>query len=208
MNIIKYLLSKFFKKLPGSAIVNSVFEKPSKCEAQSTVIDSVFGKYSYCGYYCTILNTQIGRFVSIADGVSIGLTDHPTVWVSTSPAFYYGRDSIPKDLARREFIPNKKTTYIGNDVWIGKNAIILAGVNIGDGSIIGAGAVVTKDVAPYSIVGGVPAMLIKKRFDDSTIDSLLKMKWWNWSREKLLSKSDKMDDIEAFLLSVDSDIKE
>ena len=94
MNIIKYLLSKFFKKLPGSTIVNSVFEK-----------------YSYGGYHCTILNTPIGRFVSIADGVSIGLTDHPTIWVSTSPAFYYGRDSIPKDLARKEFIPNKSNLH-------------------------------------------------------------------------------------------------
>lgn len=74
---------------------------------------------------------------------------------------------------------------IGNDVWIGYEAVIFAGVKIGDGAIIGTRAVVTKDVPPYTVVGGVPAKPIKKRFDDKTIDTLLDIQWWNWSDEKI-----------------------
>ncbi|RUQ84495.1 CatB-related O-acetyltransferase [Legionella septentrionalis] len=84
------------------------------------------------------------------------------------------------------FIPNrKKDTVIGNDVWIGYDATIMPGVNIGDGAIIGTRAVVTKDVAPYEIVGGNPAQVIRKRFDDETIDFLLQLQWWDWPIEKI-----------------------
>ncbi len=84
------------------------------------------------------------------------------------------------------FIPNrKKDTVIGNDVWIGYDATIMPGVTIGDGAIIGTRAVVTKDVAPYEVIGGNPAQVIRKRFDDETIDFLLKLQWWNWSIEKI-----------------------
>jgi virginiamycin A acetyltransferase len=84
------------------------------------------------------------------------------------------------------FIPNrKKDTIIGNDVWIGYNATIMPGVTIGDGAIIGTRAVVTKDVAPYEIVGGNPAQMIRKRFDEDIIDFLLKLQWWNWPIEKI-----------------------
>lgn len=81
---------------------------------------------------------------------------------------------------------NKGDIVIGNDVWIGYEAVIMAGVHIGDGAIIGARAVVTKDVPPYTIVGGVPAKKIRKRFDDSVIDRLQKMKWWDWDIDKIL----------------------
>lgn len=80
---------------------------------------------------------------------------------------------------------NKGDIVIGNDVWIGYEAVILAGVTIGDGAVIGTRAVVTKDVPPYTIVGGVPAKPIRKRFTQETIDSLLKIKWWNWSKEQI-----------------------
>lgn len=84
------------------------------------------------------------------------------------------------------FIPNrKKDTVIGNDVWIGYDATIMPGVTIGDGAIIGTRAVVTKDVAPYEVVGGNPAKVIRKRFDGETIDFLLKLQWWNWPIEKI-----------------------
>ena len=80
---------------------------------------------------------------------------------------------------------NKGDVVVGNDVWIGYEAVILAGVTIGDGAIIGARAVVTKDVLPYTIVGGVPAKPIRKRFNEETIDILLKLKWWDWSKERI-----------------------
>ena len=80
---------------------------------------------------------------------------------------------------------NKGNIIIGNDVWIGYEAVILAGVTIGDGAIIGTRAVVTKDVPPYTIVGGVPAKPIKKRFSEEIISKLLDIQWWNWSDEKI-----------------------
>ena len=80
---------------------------------------------------------------------------------------------------------NKGDIVIGNDVWIGYEAVILAGVTIGDGAVIGARAVVTKDIPPYTIVGGVPAKPIRKRFSQETIDLLLKIKWWNWPEERI-----------------------
>lgn len=85
---------------------------------------------------------------------------------------------------------NKGDIIIGNDVWIGYEAVIFAGVTIGDGAIIGTRAVVTKDVPPYTVVGGVPAKPIKKRFDDKTIDTLLDVQWWNWSDEKIAQNLD------------------
>jgi virginiamycin A acetyltransferase len=81
--------------------------------------------------------------------------------------------------------PFKGNIEIGNDVWIGHKAVIMAGVKIGDGAIIGAYSLVTKDVAPYAIVGGNPAFFIRKRFEDGDIEKLLKIKWWNWDTEKL-----------------------
>lgn len=80
---------------------------------------------------------------------------------------------------------NHEKLIIGNDVWIGYNAIILSGVKIGDGAIVATGAVVTKDVKPYEIVGGIPAKVIRKRFSDEVIIKLQKMKWWNWSVDKI-----------------------
>ena len=80
---------------------------------------------------------------------------------------------------------NKGDIVIGNDVWIGYEAVILAGVTIGDGAVIGARAVVTKDIPPYTIVGGVPAKPVRKRFTQKTIDLLLKIKWWNWPEERI-----------------------
>ena len=80
---------------------------------------------------------------------------------------------------------NRGDIVIGNDVWIGYEAVILSGVTIGDGAIIGTRAVVTKDVPPYTIVGGVPAKSIRKRFDEKVIEALLKIKWWDWTEEKV-----------------------
>lgn len=77
---------------------------------------------------------------------------------------------------------------IGNDVWIGKNVLIKGGITIGDGAIIGMGSVVTKDVPPYSIVGGVPAKIIRKRFSQTEIDALLKIKWWNWDSNDIVNR--------------------
>ena len=103
---------------------------------------------------------------------------HPVHFVSTSSVFLSHRDSIPRKFASHSFLP-QDVTKIGHDVWIGDGAFIKAGLHIGDGAVIGMGAVVTKDVPPYSIVAGNPAEKIKMRFDQDVIDALLKFKWWN-----------------------------
>lgn len=131
----------------------------------------------------------IGAYCSIADEVSIfiGVHGRHTIdYVSTYPlGMVYGDPGCR--------VPSKVTSgnlgvQIGNDVWIGRGAVIMAGVSIGDGAVVGAQALVNKDVAPYSIVGGVPAAHIKYRFDSDTIRKLMKIKWWCWSDELILER--------------------
>lgn len=181
---IAYLWARALKKISGAAITNSSIHKTSKVEAGSQIVDSTMGKYSYCGYNCEILHCDIGSFCSIANNVAIGGAKHPIEWVSMSPVFYSGRDSIRKKFAKFQRETSKRT-IIGSDVWIGHGAHIKQGVTIGNGAIIGMGAVVTKDVVPYSIVAGNPAKFIRYRFDEIVIEELLKSEWWDMPDEKI-----------------------
>lgn len=133
---------------------------------------------------------SIGRYCSIAAGVRIGEPEHPTNWLSTSPFQYdAGRFGWHPSAADAVTLPaagfNRPPVVIGNDVWIGANALITRGVTIGDGAIIAAGAVVTRDVPPYAIVGGVPARVIRHRFDADLVTELLDVQWWRFSPEQL-----------------------
>jgi acetyltransferase-like isoleucine patch superfamily enzyme len=130
--------------------------------------------------------TTIGKFCSIASGVSIGTSQHPTNYLSTHPFQYLPACELPTD---RQYLENLKFDRVSfasykpvtveNDVWIGANAIIMDGLKISNGAVVAAGAVVTKDVPPYAIVGGVPAKVIKYRFSQEIIDELLELKWWD-----------------------------
>ena len=129
----------------------------------------------------------IGKFCSIACGAKFlfNSANHTLSSLSTYPfpLFFEEWGLEKKDVARSW--DNKGDIIIGNDVWIGFEAVIMAGVTIGDGAIIGTRAVVTKDVPPYTVVGGIPARPIKKRFDEDTISKLLRIKWWDWPNEKI-----------------------
>ncbi|MBX4261982.1 CatB-related O-acetyltransferase [Clostridium estertheticum] len=129
----------------------------------------------------------IGKFCSIACKAKFLMTsgNHTMKSLSnyTFPIFYEEWDLPVSHIT--DAWDNKGDIEIGNDVWIGYDAIIMSGVKIGDGAIIATRALVTKDVPPYTIVGGVPAKVIKKRYDDETISKLLKIKWWNWTYEKI-----------------------
>jgi Acetyltransferase (isoleucine patch superfamily) len=129
----------------------------------------------------------IGKFCSIACGTKFlfNSANHALDSLSTYPFPLFSEEwgLKPKNVA--ESWDNKGDIIIGNDVWIGFEAVILAGVTIGDGAIVGARAVVTKDVAPYTIVGGVPAKPIRKRFDAQTIKALLEIRWWDWDEDKI-----------------------
>lgn len=127
----------------------------------------------------------IGKFCMIASDVKFIMNgaNHLTDAISTYPFAIFGNGW--EDAMDGKTYPHKGDLIIGNDVWIGYNATIMAGVTIGDGAIIGANSTVVKDVEPYTVVGGNPAQQIKKRFSDEVIQKLLELKWWDWDIEKI-----------------------
>ena len=141
---------------------------------------------------------KIRAFCSIAEGVKIFLGgEHRVDWVTTYPFnLLWGKGKHITGHPR-----TKGDVIIGNDVWLGSEAIIMSGVKIGDGSVIGTRSVVTKDVAPYAIVAGNPARLIRNRFEDETIHRLIELKWWDWTNEKIEEMLPLLlsSDIDAFI---------
>ena len=121
---------------------------------------------------------QIGKYCQLGYNVSLISTNHPISHITT----YINKNLFDGELKK---FKNTEKIYIGHDVWIGHNAIVLSGVNVGNGAIIAAGAVVTKDVPPYSIVAGVPAKVIKKRFSDKIIKQVEALQWWNKDKKEL-----------------------
>lgn len=192
---LQYLFSKIIKKLRGVAIKDSIIDKTSKVESGSLIVNSTIGKYSFCGYDCDVFNTEIGNFCSIANNVIIGGAAHPIDWISTSPVFYEGRDSVKKKFQTFQREKDLRT-FIKNDVWIGHSVMIKQGVSIGNGAVIGMGSIVTKDVPDYEIWAGNPAKFIRKRFDDDTIKILLVLKWWNKSDDEIQELSVNFNSIE------------
>lgn len=151
----------------------------------------VMGKYSYIEPNGMMQNTILKNYVDIARNVRIGATQHPlqrptTHHVTYRRAMYgFGEDELTFFKQREE-----KKTIIGNDVWIGHGAIIQAGVQVGDGAVIGSNAVVTKNVPPYAIVGGVPATVIRFRFSQDRIDKLCDIAWWDWEEDLFRQRFD------------------
>ncbi|MGJ0308727.1 CatB-related O-acetyltransferase [Aliarcobacter cryaerophilus] len=201
---LQYYFNKIIKKLRGVAIKNSFIHKTSKIESGTQFINSSMNRHSFCGYDCDINYCNIGSFTSIANGVIIGGGMHPISWVGTSPVFYKGRDSVKTKFSEyeREYV---KKTIIGNDVWIGNNCLIKQGVIVGNGAVVGMGSVVTKDVEPYNIVAGNPAKLIRKRFDDDTIQRLLNSKWWELDDLELLKYAKNIKNPEKFLQEIENE---
>ncbi|MET3924472.1 type B chloramphenicol O-acetyltransferase [Devosia sp. 2618] len=185
--------------------MTNFFESPFKgipLDRQVTHPNIVVGRYSYySGYYhghsfddCArfLLPHEgadkliVGSFCSIGSGAAFimaGNQGHRNDWVSTFPFFYL--PDHPEFAGAVDGFKAAGDTVIGNDVWIGSEAIIMAGVTIGHGAVIGTRALVTKDVEPYTIVGGNPAKPIRKRFNDEQIAMLLEMQWWDWSEDQL-----------------------
>jgi acetyltransferase-like isoleucine patch superfamily enzyme len=137
----------------------------------SSVTDSKIGLYSYIGQRTIIQNASIGNFCSISWNVTIGPDMHPINYLSTHLM-------INKFSGELVFDTQVKKVEIGNDVWIGCNVVVMPGVKIGDGAIVGSSAVVTKDIPPFAIAVGVPAHVIRYRFEEDMIERLLSIKWW------------------------------
>lgn len=158
---------------------------------------SSLGDFSYVGANTIISSTTIGKFCSIGMNVQIGLAKHPIDFVSTHPAFYSNNKEFPT-FADKMYFHEYENIIIENDVWIGNNVIILGNIKVGNGSIISTGSVVTKDVLPYSIVGGVPAKFIKYRFDEEKIEKLLNFQWWNKNPIWLKANFKRFHSIDSF----------
>ncbi|MFS8044215.1 type B chloramphenicol O-acetyltransferase [Rhizobium sp. BR 314] len=185
--------------------MDNFFESPFKGKTlveQVTHPNILVGRYSnYSGYYhghgfddCArflppakgVDRLIVGSFCSIGSGAAFimcGNQGHRHDWISTFP-FYWMSEVSAFAEAENGYLP-AGDTVIGNDVWIGSEAIVMPGVKIGDGAIIGTRALVTRDVEPYAVVGGNPACTIRKRFDDDRVRLLLEMKWWDWSDDQL-----------------------
>lgn len=170
------------------------FEAPFRSSSNRFYYDATIGAFTYF-VDGSVYYTDIGRYCSIARGIVIGPGSHPMDWLSTHPfqfrndfrfkvgASFNGAEAYAShkmDRQQRAASTIRRVT-IGNDVWIANGAFILPGVTVGDGAVIAAQAVVTRDVEPYTIVGGNPAKVIKKRFDDATIERLLRVKWWQYA---------------------------
>ncbi|MBR1230086.1 MULTISPECIES: DapH/DapD/GlmU-related protein [unclassified Bradyrhizobium] len=160
------------------------------------------GDYSYLGPGCMVADAQIGKFCAIAAQVRIGAPNHPLDRPSQH-RFTYCAEYYTADAQRDHgFFRQRRAdrVVIGNDVWIGHAVIVMPGVTVGDGAVLAAGAVVTRDVAPYTIVGGVPAKQIRERFNREIAVQLSRIAWWNWPAETIFHRLPEFQsgDVEAF----------
>lgn len=188
---MKILLKKYYliikriffqgKSIHRTALIrNSKILKYAAVGKNATVLNSNIDAYTSVGRSSNIMNCNIGKFCSISWNVSIGATSHPLSHLTTHAFPYISNFGISNEDKR---IVVK--TVIGHDVWIATNVVILSGLKIGNGAVIGAGAIVTKDVPPYAIVVGVPAKINSYRFDKDTIIKLEKLHWWNMDEREL-----------------------
>lgn len=205
-NRIKYRNNNVIFPVNCNIGLHSSFEGYNRLNGNSS-FSGVMGRCSYIGPNSAI-SGKIGRYVCIGEEVRVLSGTHPTNMVSMSPVFYsnmeaqcgksYVRECLYDEHKYADEI-NKHRVVIGNDVWIGARATLLAGVSVGDGAVIAAGAVVTKDVPPYAIVGGVPAKVIRYRFPEETVKSIWESQWWNWPEEYIEQNADRFLKVDVFL---------
>lgn len=172
---------------PDAEVSNSRFGAYCEVGVGCRVLNSDFGDYAYCERLSDIANTSVGKFANIAAMTRIGPTDHPMGQASQHHFLYrssYYWDDADDDAAFFD-ARSQRRTVIGPDTWIGHGAIIKPDVTIGAGAVVAAGAVVTRDVAPYLIVAGVPAVPLRARFAPQIAERLLTLGWWDWDHARL-----------------------
>jgi phosphonate metabolism protein (transferase hexapeptide repeat family) len=172
---------------PGCTVVNSTFGAFCEVGEGSRVLNSTFQDYAYCDRLADIANTTVGKFANIAAMTRIGPTDHPMANASLHHFLYrssYYWDDITDDA---DFMAHRasRRTVIGPDTWLGHGAVVKPEVIIGAGAIVASGAVVTRDVAPYTIVAGIPARPLRPRFAPAIAERMLALAWWDWPHDRL-----------------------
>ncbi|MFA7361210.1 MAG: CatB-related O-acetyltransferase [Candidatus Kapaibacterium sp.] len=182
-----------------SHVENCNFGKYVYISEHDSIQNVSIGDFSYVGNKTSILNSRIGKFCSIANNVFIGPGKHPVNFVSLHPIFYRDNSRAGYTFTTELEYDEYGSVEIENDVWIGTNTIIMPGVKISNGAIIAAGAIVTKNIPPFAIAGGIPAKVIKFRFDDSTVKYLQEIKWWNRDPEYLKANYKYFHSIESFM---------
>ena len=182
----------------------TVFEGCNHLAEGARLTDSVIGYASYLAKGAELSKVSIGKYCAIGPGARNVLGAHPAhQFVSIHPCFYslmkhvgftYAKEQLFEEYTYAD-VEKEYANVIGNDVWIGQGAMLIQGITIGDGAIIAAGGVVTKDVPPYAIVGGVPARIIGWRFDEPERDFLMKLKWWEKDAEWIEEHAKMFSDI-------------
>jgi acetyltransferase-like isoleucine patch superfamily enzyme len=169
-----------------------------------TLIDTTVGDHTYFQKDSLAMSCDIGKYRSIAMKVCIGLPQHEIATVSSHPVFYLKDTPLARKYCKKNRSNLNCRTTIGHDVWIGHGALVMAGVVVGTGAVIGAGAVVTRDVPDYAVVGGVPARLIRYRFDETVRTQLLNSHWWEKSDEWLETNVDLFSDPSKLLAALEN----
>lgn len=193
---------------PGCRVHHDcVIEGNNYIGKRTKLFNVTMGRGSYIANNSRLENCTVGRFCSIGSNVNNVVGQHPTKgFITTSPAFYSNRFACigfsgPQHICFNEHKysdDDKHYVNVGNDVWIGNNVLIMEGIKIGDGAIIAAGAVITKNVPPFAIVGGVPAKIIKYRFNEKEVEFILGDKWWDKSVDDLNIHADAFSDLETY----------
>ena len=172
---------------PSASVRDCVLGRYTEVGARTSMIESRMDDYSYVVNDCEIIYTSIGKFCSIAAMVRINPGNHP-MWRVTQSHFTYRASAYFEGEEDEAAFFDWRRSYpvgLGHDVWIGHGAIVLPGRSIGNGAVIAAGSVVTKDVPPYTVVAGVPARPVKRRFDEATAEAIEALAWWNWEHDRL-----------------------
>lgn len=168
-----------------SRIRSSRVGRHCSIDRQNLLLNVTLGDRSYTGPWCMLFHAEVGRYCSISYRVTIGPPDHNYHRLSSHPFIYdpkFGLFEESEELRNEKF---SRPCRIGHDVWIGCNATILRGVEVGNGAVIGAHALVNRDVPPYAIVAGIPARIIGYRFSREVIAELERIRWWEWPEEKI-----------------------
>lgn len=171
----------------GAAISDSQFGPFTEVGQGSRIANSMFGAYSYCDRYCDVANAHIGKFANIASFVRIGATDHPLDRASLHHFMYRSAaywEDVEDDADWFAHRAARRAT-IGHDTWIGHNAQVKPEVRVGNGAVIASGAIVTRDVAPYIIVAGVPAKPVRARLTPRAAERVEALGWWDWGHDVL-----------------------